>query len=398
MKKIVLTGGPCAGKTSALNILIQKMSECGFIVMVVPEVATTVISSGLSPVGLMLDSNPTPYYVFQENLVRLQLALEDSYEKMLAIKPGSGSNNDDNRLLICDRGCMDTKAYLGEKQFDYMLIKNKWTISQLRDRYDAVFHLVSVASGREDLYTQSNNVARYEDSYAAKVSDARTKAAWLGHRHLTIIENQDTFDTKISNLIRAVQKTLGIPTSLEIEKKFFIEGQFDPEEDIPFPRWGDRIEQVYLKCDDGIEERVRSRGGEQFYHTIKRTVRNGVREEHERSITAYEYDELLRRRDPNYETIEKVRYCFIYNNQYFELDHYQKPDRLTGLRILEIELTDENTEVKLPDWLTYAGSCTEVTGDKSYSNKALARVGLLRPAISSDDIKLWEDIRNEPYG
>jgi CYTH domain-containing protein len=367
MKKIVLTGGPCAGKTSALSILTEKMMDCGYVVMVVPEMATTIINSGLSPVNIAHLEDPLPYYTFQESIINLQIAHEEAYDKMLFVKPPGEAAN---RLLICDRGCMDSKAYLSDKQWTSILTKNRWTTSQLRDRYDAIFHLVSVADGKEECYNQTNNTARYEDATAAKNSDARTKAAWLGHRHLSIIGNENTFEQKAHKLVQAVQKSLGIPTSLEIERKYIIVGNFDPENDIPWPRWGDKIEQTYLKNTDGVEERVRARGGEQFYHTIKREVRDGVREEYERSISAYEYDEFMRRRDPLYETIEKIRYCFIHNNQYFELDHYIKPDKIAGLKVLEIELTEENNKVSLPGWL---GECKDVTGNKSYSNKALAR-------------------------
>lgn len=38
--KIVLTGGPCAGKTTALSKLEQHLLELGYFVFIVPETAT----------------------------------------------------------------------------------------------------------------------------------------------------------------------------------------------------------------------------------------------------------------------------------------------------------------------------------------------------------------------
>lgn len=44
--KIVLTGGPCAGKTTAITILSEKLRENGFKVYIVPEAASTIFQSG----------------------------------------------------------------------------------------------------------------------------------------------------------------------------------------------------------------------------------------------------------------------------------------------------------------------------------------------------------------
>lgn len=38
--KIVLTGGPCGGKTSALNQIIEHFTALGYQVFAVPEIAT----------------------------------------------------------------------------------------------------------------------------------------------------------------------------------------------------------------------------------------------------------------------------------------------------------------------------------------------------------------------
>ena len=40
ISKIVLTGGPCAGKTTALSMIEQKLTEKGYKVIIVTESAT----------------------------------------------------------------------------------------------------------------------------------------------------------------------------------------------------------------------------------------------------------------------------------------------------------------------------------------------------------------------
>ena len=43
---ICLTGGPCAGKTTALADLKQSLTQLGMQVLVVPEAATTLMKGG----------------------------------------------------------------------------------------------------------------------------------------------------------------------------------------------------------------------------------------------------------------------------------------------------------------------------------------------------------------
>lgn len=44
--RICLTGGPCAGKTTALATLAQNLTDKGFLVLQVPEAATMLMKGG----------------------------------------------------------------------------------------------------------------------------------------------------------------------------------------------------------------------------------------------------------------------------------------------------------------------------------------------------------------
>ena len=44
--RICLTGGPCAGKTTAMATLNQRLSQLGFRVLIVPEAATMLMKGG----------------------------------------------------------------------------------------------------------------------------------------------------------------------------------------------------------------------------------------------------------------------------------------------------------------------------------------------------------------
>ena len=49
ISKIVLTGGPCAGKTTALTWINNYFSKRGYTVLFVPETATELITNGVAP-------------------------------------------------------------------------------------------------------------------------------------------------------------------------------------------------------------------------------------------------------------------------------------------------------------------------------------------------------------
>jgi thymidylate kinase len=47
--KIVITGGPCAGKTTAMSWIQNYFTRKGYVVLFIPETATELISGGVAP-------------------------------------------------------------------------------------------------------------------------------------------------------------------------------------------------------------------------------------------------------------------------------------------------------------------------------------------------------------
>ena len=87
-------------------------------------------------------------------------------------------------LIVCDRGALDNKAYMTDAEFASVLESMGLNEVELRDSYDAVFHLVTAAKGAEKFYTTANNVARTETVEQAAALDDKLIAAWTGHPHL----------------------------------------------------------------------------------------------------------------------------------------------------------------------------------------------------------------------
>lgn len=368
MDKIVLTGGPCSGKSTSLSLLQERLSEAGFEVLCVPEVATILIGSGIQPRHL----TAAQLFSFQEKLLQTQVQFEKTFADLLHLK----ARDPKKSILLLDRGCMDVRAYITPEQFDRLLAKNGWQETELCDkRYQAIFHLVTAAEGAEKFYTLSNNTTRWETPEQARELDLRTRNAWIGHPHLRVIDNSTEFQSKLSRLWKAVQRSIGIPVSLEIERKFLLQPWFC-HGSIPVPYQEILIQQFYLKKrGDGATRRIRRRwrrnSGEVYYLTLKQPAGiPGGNIETEKHISRKQYEQLLKEIDNRREGIAKQRFCFLWKNQYFELDVFLEPQRIRGLSVLEIELTEENDKVELPDFLKIQ---KEVTGDARFSNSQLAK-------------------------
>ncbi len=66
-------------------------------------------------------------------------------------------------VILFDRGLLDSKAYVTDAEFKkYISISNK-NEDVLRNSYDAVFHLKSVACTDENTYIKNCNSVRKED-------------------------------------------------------------------------------------------------------------------------------------------------------------------------------------------------------------------------------------------
>ena len=83
-------------------------------------------------------------------------------------------------------------------------------------------------------------------------------------------------------------------------------------------------------------------------------------------LTKDEYLSLLLDADTTKKQIRKTRYCLTYESQYFEIDVYPF---WSDKAIAEIELNDENAEIKFPEFIKVI---KEVTNDENFKNASLA--------------------------
>ena len=173
-----------------MRYIKEKLEDCGYGVIFIPETATELISSGIAP--WTMDS--------KVNYQMYQMMLQTEKERIY-IKAAEHLSNK-KTVVLCDRGLLDNKAYLSDEEFAYILEKLNFTEEDILGRYNAVFHLETLAKGRG--YTLSNNAARTERTEEAIRIDERLLKVWEKHPYRRVVENKEFIDEKIDLLISGI--------------------------------------------------------------------------------------------------------------------------------------------------------------------------------------------------
>lgn len=358
--KIVVTGGPCAGKTTALSWIQNAFTKMDYAVLFVDETATQLITGGAAP---WLSTSNRDY---QWQLIQLQQAKEKAFTEI------GKTLKEEKILVVCDRAVMDNCAYMTGEEFEWILDRMGTRRDTVRDEYGAVFHLVTAAKGAVKYYTLANNQARTETPEEAIAVDDKLIAAWEGHPHHRVIDNSTGFEEKMLRLIKEIAAFLGEPAPMEIERKYLIaRPDLQLLDQLPDCEQADII-QTYLKSGDPSEERRirrrKSSGSYVYFMTRKRKTSGDRRVEIEERLSKEEYDALLMTEaDPAYRQIRKKRYSLKANGLNYEIDIYPEwKDRA----IMEIELYNEDQKVVFPEGIQVI---REVTDDEAFSNRELAK-------------------------
>ncbi len=123
------------------------------------------------------------------------------------------------------------------------------------------------------------------------------------------------------------------------------------------------MRQAYVVLMHDRSVRVRTKNGTSAQLTVKIGQNSLVRDEFEYSIALDDAEEMIALAVGN--VIEKVRYTVEHHGFVWEIDVYE--GAYQGLVIAEVELQKESDDPPLPRWIG-----REVTGDRRYSNQALA--------------------------
>lgn len=364
--KLVLTGGPCGGKTTGQARLATFFENLGWKVFRVPETATILMSGGIS----FGELNQEQVLDFQEHLIATMMALEDTYFSM-AEKCGQ------NVLIIADRGTMDASAFIEREAWEKILAKLGLEDIEISDnRYNHVVHMQSAAIGAENFYTTEDHSARFEGLELARERDRRAMEAWRDHPYVDIIDNRADFDTKINKLIDLVVRRIGINVGDRFKansrKVKFVVSSLPSDDAFPVKFTDFQVVHHYLhSAKKGFQTRLRKRvrnGRPTYTFTVRKPELQGQTVEVKQPISQRDYMNLLAHRDDTHLPIFKTRRCFLFQNQQYQLDIYRSPchSRCKGLILLETftTLAEEELLASLPPFIRVKRA---VTGDPAFS-------------------------------
>jgi len=195
--RIVLTGGPCGGKSSSLNHFTKKLVEMGFDVFTVPEVPTVMMNGGCKYPG---NTDNFKLMEFESSLMRLQIQAERTFLQV-------ASSTRRPSVIVMDRGINDIAAYMEPALWQELLEREGLSQDYIDSRYDLVLHLVTAADGAEKHYTLGNNAARSETPEQARILDGMVENAYssakAAGKHVRV-DNSTGFEEKLDRATRAV--------------------------------------------------------------------------------------------------------------------------------------------------------------------------------------------------
>ncbi len=180
-RRVVLTGGPGAGKTAILELI--RMAFCRH-VRILPEAAGVVFGGGFPR-----SREPVQLRSVQRAIYHVQHELEASVE---------GENL---AVVLCDRGTIDGLAYWPGPT-DYWTEVGSTPEAEFA-RYDAVIHL---RTPTVDGGYNHRNPLRIESADEARVIDARIAETWSGHPVRHEVEAMDDFLAKARTAMGILRK------------------------------------------------------------------------------------------------------------------------------------------------------------------------------------------------
>lgn len=368
IKFIGLGGGPCAGKSSVIATLCEEALSLGYLPLVNHEIATE-----LHNMGVWFDKiDPLE---FQRVLMRLLIYKENMLREVAQM------SNYDKIVVICDRGIIDSKAYLKDKE-QYKALLEELCLNELEAniRYDKLLFLNSLAVAQPLLYMQlkETNKARHESVQQAREMNALSLEACNGHDNLRIITNDQDVERLLFLAKKELRHTLGEPVALDKQKKFVIKKPNIQTLSTQASITRLQITQTYLTNDGHIIRRVRkiSNGEHAIYNSFQQEplgpsvhlIRKDIK------ISEEEYRVLLKEAHPDCITLVKNRLCFIANDQSFRLDIFETQHENMALAtdhaMLEVDYHAVWEEINLPDFITVL---KEVTDDERFQNYNLAK-------------------------
>lgn len=182
--RIVLTGGPGGGKSTAADLYNREMGDE---VALVPEAATLIYTGGFPRRG-----NHEVIEAAQKAIYHVQINLEDAQQA-----------HHKSKVLLCDRGTIDGAVYWPKSSNDFFKHLDT-TIENELERYDAVIFFETAAAGGNGI--ESANRTRVESLDEAIDLDRRLRKLWSQHKRFVFVPHNKSFVQKVNAGLYELEK------------------------------------------------------------------------------------------------------------------------------------------------------------------------------------------------
>lgn len=193
-RKLAITGGPSGGKTTLIENLQRDLSQQ---IAVVPEAASILYRGGF------------PRRKGVERQKHIQRAIYYTQFELEALVQDEHAN----KLIICDRGSIDSNAYWPDDGSNFLDTVNS-NLEQEIARYDWVLHLDTAPEAHYD----SENPIRTETYAEALRLNERILKAWEKHPYRWVVHNQADFFSKMSLCMKIIKLLLQNRSFIEIQE------------------------------------------------------------------------------------------------------------------------------------------------------------------------------------
>ena len=190
LTRIVFCGSACSGKTSAVNMLKERLNPA------LKEWNITFIQEAATHILLNTDSDLHPKNdpVGFQRAVSLYQFIHEDYDRCV---DDSKSYN----ICVADRGIADAFIYVPDDA-EFLLDQ---TVEQAVKRYDAVLYFLPYHTDN----IQDGNEQRYENKDELRILEQKTFDVWSKHPNMFVIPLFSTIAQKVDFVIKCLNKILG---------------------------------------------------------------------------------------------------------------------------------------------------------------------------------------------
>jgi thymidylate kinase len=381
---VVLTGGPCAGKTTTMNKSLRQaiaIPHCE--VFVAQEAANHLKNGNINFQSAGGDST------FQRLIITHQLEAERA-AVITGIKH-KYAHPEDKVIIVLDRSIMDGQAYFKKAvEFEEILKDFGLTTKAVYERSDKVIYLRSAAVGAEHAYTTSDGTKRDESIEEAAKLDQKVYKAWRKHPHFVVVDNIFRFNEKLDYAISEIFGVAGIKIPVKACRRFIIK---TPNAFILHSNtshlesfWDKSIFLKSEPANPNLYRSIRIRTGgktityhqsEQRWDKVKNPRTNRVTEEAVYDTTFQISEstvlESLLQIDPHINSVEKMVNTFYVNDIFYcELSVFECNQEYGYLRVF-FDCNEEDIEEYIDIIRDIFVVLREVTFERKYCEYEIAR-------------------------